>query len=214
MDGGATWVNISPGTGFIRAIAIDPVQPQTIYVSAVDFTQTSLGVFKSANRGADWTVSTSGFPVTRPRINALFIDPLNPQQMHAGTDEGHFFSLDGGLDWSRVDQGLPDASAQAINAFAITENRQLLAATAAGIHRLDLSTLNLAVLALAISRSGGNALVAWPASAGDFGLQAADEPLPNANWTAPGLVITVVNGSNTVSVGAQTGVRYFRLFKP
>jgi len=214
MDGGATWANISPGTGFIRAIAIDPVQPQTIFVSAVDFTQTSLGVFKSTNRGDDWTASQSGFPVTRPRINTLFIDPLNPQQIHAGTDEGHFLSLDGGLYWSRVDRGLPNPSAQAINAFAVTETRQLLAATAAGIYRLDLSTMNLALPALAISRSGGNAVISWPVAAADFSLQSAGNIPPESGWQLPGLDITVVNGSNTVTVGTSDGPRFFRLVKP
>jgi hypothetical protein len=212
-DGGATWTDVSPGNAFIRAIVIDPEQPHIVYAGAEDFSQITLGVFKSSNSGADWTPMTAGFRMPLPRINTLLIDPANPSQIHAGTDQGHYLTLDGGIYWTRVDYGLRTLDAEAINAFALTETRQLLAATSAGVHRLDLSTLNLAVPTLTLSRSGSDVLVSWPAVAG-FSLQVLDGFQPGAIWSPSPGGIDVANGTNTVVVTTQTGARFFRLRMP
>jgi len=48
----------------------------------------------------------------------------------------------------------------------------------------------------------------------NFSLQAADDPAPTAGWQTPGLDVSVVNGSNTVTIGRSGGTRFFRLLKP
>lgn len=138
-DGGATWTNVSPAPGFVYALAIDPGWSATLYAGEVDFTQTSLGIFKSPNGGGFWQQKNTGFPTPLPRINTLLVDPANPAYLHAGTDMGYFSSTDGGEIWTELNTGLPTADARSISALALTPSRRLIAATAAGLFLLDLS---------------------------------------------------------------------------
>jgi hypothetical protein len=67
---------------------------------------------------------------------------------------------------------------------------------------------------LAIARSGNDVTLSWPASATGFTLeQTAQLVTPPAVgvWTAVPTAPTVINGRNTVSVGAGTGTQMFRL---
>jgi len=135
-NGGATWTNVSPAPGFVYALAIDRKQPATLYAGEVDFTQTSLGVFKSPDGGRTWVQKNVGFPTPLPRINVLLVDPANPAYLHAGTDVGYFYSTDGGETWTAANDGLTDPF---IKALGITASRHLIAATTAGLFLLDLS---------------------------------------------------------------------------
>ena len=54
------------------------------------------GLFLSEDGGASWQTETSDLPV----ILALAADPTTPGRLLAGTDDGLFASLDGGLHWA------------------------------------------------------------------------------------------------------------------
>jgi len=55
MDGGLTWSRTGLATtGFVRALAIDPSDPNTLYAG------TTGGVFKSTNGGANWSAANNG----------------------------------------------------------------------------------------------------------------------------------------------------------
>ena len=58
IDGGVTWNNVSNNLPNIpaNAIVVDPVLPSTYYVA------TDIGVFRTRNAGANWTVLGSGLP--------------------------------------------------------------------------------------------------------------------------------------------------------
>jgi hypothetical protein len=58
-----------PPGGDVRALAIDPVTPATIYAG-----MWGGGVFKSTNGGTSWTSASSGFS-SEPIVNTLAIDP-------------------------------------------------------------------------------------------------------------------------------------------
>jgi photosystem II stability/assembly factor-like uncharacterized protein len=86
-----------PQGGTVNALAIDPSAPATLYAG------TTLGVFKSTNRGTNWTAVNSGLRIpnseTPASVNALAIDPATPTTVYAGTYQGVFKSTDRGTNW-------------------------------------------------------------------------------------------------------------------
>jgi hypothetical protein len=214
-DGGTNWTDINPGPGYVYALAIDPLNPQTLYAGAVDSSQVSRGILKSTNSGLSWVSSNLGFPSPPPRINSLLIDPLNPQQIHAGTAAGYYVSFDGGQHWTAQNFGLTTPAAQAISALTLTASRQLLAATGDSLYRLDLSMLNLTLPpTLTIVRSGGTANLSWPASADSgFILESATSLRPPVTWSAVTNPIVITNGQRRVTIGATNPASFFRLHK-
>lgn len=83
-----SWTQLGPGNigGRIRAIAVHPSDPNTVYLGAV-----AGGVWKSVDGGSSWT-SLNDF-MGNLAVCALVIDPNNPSVIYAGTGEG-FFNLD------------------------------------------------------------------------------------------------------------------------
>jgi hypothetical protein len=98
-DGGASWSQVLPGAGIVevRALAVDP-QSGTVYA----------GVGSSVLR--DWLkTSEIGLGLTVAGINALVVDPAVPTTIYAGTTlAGVFRSLDGGITWRPLNDGLFD----------------------------------------------------------------------------------------------------------
>lgn len=83
-----SWTQVGPSNvgGRIRAIAVHPSNPNTVYLGAV-----AGGVWKSTNGGSTWT-ALNDF-MENLAVCALVIDPNNPNTIYAGTGEG-FFNLD------------------------------------------------------------------------------------------------------------------------
>ncbi len=80
-----------PDGGSVISLVMDPKTPTTLYSS------TNYGVFKSTNNGDNWfltgLISTS--------VYALAIDPINTNNIYAGTrGQGFFMSKDGGGTWT------------------------------------------------------------------------------------------------------------------
>ena len=95
----AAWQSGGPYGANIRALAIDPTTPTTLYAA------TSAGVFKSTNSGGTWSAVNAG--LTNLAVIALAIDPTNPATIYAGTSgAGAFKSTDSGVTWAAVNAGL------------------------------------------------------------------------------------------------------------
>ena len=84
-----------PGT-FVRAFAIDPHTPTTVYAGG----QTR-GVFKSTDGGRTWVVMNLG--QEGDTVAALAIDPQTPTTVYAGGSRGITKSTDAGLTCTAVD---------------------------------------------------------------------------------------------------------------
>jgi len=82
----------------VRAPAIDPVMPTTLY-AGID----GDGVFKRMN-GGSWNAVNTGLSNTH--VRALAIDPITPTLLYAGTAGGVFKSTNGGGNWSAANTGL------------------------------------------------------------------------------------------------------------
>ena len=104
INEGGTWNAVNSGLAStnVRALAIDPVTPTSLYAGTFG------GVFKSSNGGITWSKVNSG--LTSTDILALAIAPTTPTAtVYAGTSGGGVFqSTDGGASWAAVG-GLADA---------------------------------------------------------------------------------------------------------
>jgi len=95
------------GPASVRALALDPAQPGVLY-AATD----GIGVVKSIDGGATWTVKSAG--LTQVNALSLAIDPVASSTIYVGTDNGGVFrSTDGGVSWDSrgLDNKLVDALA-------------------------------------------------------------------------------------------------------
>ena len=87
-DGGGNWSAVNTGltNTDVRALAIDPATPATLYAGTYGG-----GVFKSMNGGGNWTAVNTG--LTNTYVFALAIDPATPATLYAGTSGGGVFAI-------------------------------------------------------------------------------------------------------------------------
>lgn len=115
-DGGENWRRIDslPGVKdffFVNDIKADLHDENTVYV-AVDQHKTgdfSPYLFKSTDRGANWTSITGDLP-ERHLVWRVVQDHVKPELMFAGTEFGVFFTIDGGGRWIKLTGDAPNIS--------------------------------------------------------------------------------------------------------
>ncbi len=101
--GGASWTPITETLGTLScgALAMDPTQPNTLYLGLGDaFDGTGVGLVKSTDGGASWSAPVYLGASTQTRD--LAVCPGNPSILLATTNMGLFRSGDGGASWSSV----------------------------------------------------------------------------------------------------------------
>ena len=122
-SGSSTLVNLAPplpanpagGTNkFIGRAMIDPNNKDVAYVTLSYYAPGGQGIWKLTNLSSaavsggatpNWVAASNGIPPIP--INAFAIDPLNSNNLYAGTDIGVYFSNDAGASWSPFGAGLP-----------------------------------------------------------------------------------------------------------
>ncbi len=115
-NGGTSWISINSGltSTDVEVLAIDPSNPATLYAGT-----DGSGLFKSANGGTTWArviirIDNSGLPFSPKRVNAVVIDPSNPDTLYAGSNDcafncifsGIFKTINGGITWTGINSGL------------------------------------------------------------------------------------------------------------
>ena len=165
--GSSTLVNITPPipanpTGsttnkFIGRAMIDPNNKDVAYVTLSYYAPAGLGVWKITNLNAAagasaatpvWAAAGNGIPSVP--INAFAIDPLNSNNLYAGTDIGVYFSSDGGNSWTPFGTGLPRV---AVFDLAIQPTSRLLRAATHGRGVWETALVNPAASTLQFSQS-------------------------------------------------------------
>jgi len=117
INGGDSWSAPSFNPPF-TALAINPLDTKTLYAGTFDFVYFGYqgdddrnGVLKSADGGVNW--GTTG--LIKTGVDALAIDPINPNTLYAATRgfysepkgiRGLFKSTDGGVSWFAFNNGL------------------------------------------------------------------------------------------------------------
>ena len=110
MNGGLTWTKTAFPETSVRVVHVSPNNHEIVYVG------TDNGIYKSTDGGENWTEPSSlQNGLLGAKINALAIDPSNPQRIYAGVGDsssseeivGIFKSADGGENWEvKLFQGL------------------------------------------------------------------------------------------------------------
>ncbi|MBR9975348.1 MAG: hypothetical protein KFF77_07185 [Bacteroidetes bacterium] len=105
------WTNVGPDNigGRIFALALNPLNPLTMYVGAADG-----GVWRSWDGGLGWTSVSDDFPTQS--MGSIVINPIDTSIVYAGTGDasfggfsfagaGMFKSTDSGESWTQVGAG-------------------------------------------------------------------------------------------------------------
>lgn len=121
-NGGQTWVPLTDNLPITRIsdIAINPVNPDEIYISLCDFeyvgfglklngrkrnTHFGLGVYKTTDGGVTWNPTGLSFQLTNgdaSLIRKIIINQTNTNEVVACGTSGMYTSSDGGTTWNNV----------------------------------------------------------------------------------------------------------------
>jgi photosystem II stability/assembly factor-like uncharacterized protein len=129
-------------SGRVTAIAIDPTEPDSIYLGTAQG-----GIWKSTDNGTTWEPKTDN--QVSLAIGALALDPSCPRIVYAGTGEGNFGidcyygagilkSIDGGCHWANLASTTflgKRFSRLVVDSSSGTPAKRLFAATDNGLYR-------------------------------------------------------------------------------
>jgi photosystem II stability/assembly factor-like uncharacterized protein len=105
-DSGQSWTDLShglPDYTSVNGIAMDPSQPQTIFVGVGSYS--SDPVYRSDDGGATWSSASNGF-APHAGVRSLVVDPQDPHTLYAGTSSGVYRTRDSGASWFPFGQQL------------------------------------------------------------------------------------------------------------
>jgi hypothetical protein len=149
-NGGASWTLASTGLPTYAgssavydtlSLAIDPNDPQTLWVSTISANFDIPGeLYKTSDGGAHWFVSNAG--INGPDVRALLVDPSTPGTLYAASGGlgpanpgGVYKSTDGGATWMSMSVGLPAFSALSL-ALDPVDSTVLYAGTSGGVYSI------------------------------------------------------------------------------
>ena len=109
-DDGASWTRVEVGsitgisaTAFVNNLYADLFDADVVYAALDDhkFGDLSPYLIKSSDRGATWTSIAGNLP-DRTLVWRVVQDHVNPQLLFAATEFGMYFTVDGGIAWTKV----------------------------------------------------------------------------------------------------------------
>ncbi len=128
MNDGGSWGTAAPygfSIGSSSKILAHPTDASTALVTFSGFTSGISNVAMTTDMGATWTDVTGDLP--NQTVNAIVVDPQYPDEWFIGTDVGVWQSVNGGVNWTPFETGLPNA---VVSDLEIREDaRKLVAGT-------------------------------------------------------------------------------------
>jgi hypothetical protein len=112
IDGGQTWVEASAGlppVGTPVLLRAAPSSGDTVYV-AIEVQGVIESLYGSDDGGTSWTMRSSFARSLQAGINDLRVDPLDPNELWAASDDGLYRSFDGGRSFSPVEDFVGQAT--------------------------------------------------------------------------------------------------------
>jgi len=104
-NGGTNWntYNVTSKNSYCYSLAVDPDNSDKIYVGGYLDEGSRIGViFKSTNGGSTWTELGTNVFGKYYYVFAIAIDPFSTNTLYAGSYNGLYKSLNGGLDWTKI----------------------------------------------------------------------------------------------------------------
>jgi photosystem II stability/assembly factor-like uncharacterized protein len=129
-DEGSSWM---PCTQIItsqsdQVLGIDPRDNHHLYAA----TQGN-GILTSTDGCQSWEQSNNGLGSLF--VNAIVMDPNNPDIIYTGTDGGAYVSFNGGQTWGQINEGL--LGAMVVYSIVVDKDGNVYAATPYGIFKLE-----------------------------------------------------------------------------
>ena len=122
-DGGLTWTTLAHGFGDIRALAVKPDAPSTLYAAAGTRHGGASGILKSTDGGATWTLLANGIPSGIG--TEVIVDPSSTSTVYGVLGDifgspvnGIYKSTDGGATFAKLSGGFPDTNVGRISLAA------------------------------------------------------------------------------------------------
>src|SRR5262245_29270640 len=138
-DGGKTWSNVAgnvpglPKNTWVSSVTASPFEEGVAFATFDGHMTGDMKtyVFKTADLGRTWA-SLAGAEM-RGYAHVVRQDPVNPDLLFAGTENGLWVSLDGGKQWAQFTANLPNAALPAV-AIHPRDNDLILATHVRGIY--------------------------------------------------------------------------------
>lgn len=129
QDDGMTWIQIDdqlPDKWISRVVASQHDRA-TVYVTLTGYREDDFSsyVYRSADYGKTWTSISANLPAEP--INVIREDPTRGGLLYLGTDLGAYATIDGGLRWESISNGLPTAAVSDL--FVHVRDGELVAST-------------------------------------------------------------------------------------
>lgn len=191
LNGGVSWTALTDNLPVIGVsdIAIDPINPNTIYLVTGDCDggdTYSIGLLKSTDGGLTWNTTGMTWAVTSFKLlRRIQINPANPQMLWIAASDGIWRTTNGGANWTIVQSGsfvdleLNPADPNTVYAVSYAANSAIYRSTNAGASFSLVSTItggrrvNLAVtphnpqiVQALVCNSGGGLHSLWKSSDG------------------------------------------------
>jgi photosystem II stability/assembly factor-like uncharacterized protein len=197
---GRTWKNVlSPQSKWRSAtrIAIAPTRPESIY--AITHDRRGTGIYKSANAGQTWHRTgspDSSLPLSccGDSMDALAVDPGNPQTVYADVGNTVLRTTNGGANWKPMAQGLP---ANSVTSLAADPRRP--GTVYASVHDTKGRYFQLPTGGIYQTTNGGQT---WTEVWSGFGVDkvAVDPARPSTIYAAGGHLLRSTNGGHTWAI--------------
>jgi len=148
IDGGENWTAVWRGNNLARYIWINPGNPYVLYISTGIFDREAAnsdsatnkpggeGVVKSIDGGQTWSPMNND--LQNLYIGTLFMNPMNPDILLAGTGNNAYYegggvyrTTNGGVSWQAV---IPDENINAVE-FALSDPNIAYAGSAGAVYR-------------------------------------------------------------------------------
>jgi photosystem II stability/assembly factor-like uncharacterized protein len=193
LDGGDTWRKVNGNwDGRLDAVTVAGAEPAWIVA-------TDRGQLYRSNDGERWEPWGEGLG-RRGAVFCLARDPARPEHLVAGTENGFYRSLDGGLHWQQpIDgPGAPsaDALARGPGGLLFLGNLDGVYASAdegATWERRSQGLPPVPILSLAVAPSAPNVVYAGTSGAGLFRSEDGGRNWSVTGWTAPSVPGIVVH---------------------
>lgn len=126
-DGAKSWTLVRSGE--IKDFAIDPAQPERLFVA------TKEGLYRSTDSGATWARVSKG--IQGEDVERVVVSPTG-SKVFCGTFEGVSFSTDGGDTWKAMNDGLMNPDVRALAIAGGTAPRLYAGIAAGSVHSIEL----------------------------------------------------------------------------